>query len=248
VLDKSLAKSPTAKGSYANVQPGDCVVAFSRHDIFGIKKEIEETTQYKCCVVYGSLPPDVRAEQARRFNDPNSGYDILVASDAIGMGLNLSIKRIIFNTMFKSNGERIVQLGHSAVKQIAGRAGRRNSLFPHGEVTCRDPNDMPHLKKCMMTEIKPLEKAGLIPTPAHIVLFNQLLRQYGSRELELHETLRKFAEMATLQGDFFLCRKKSMEVVSLWLKDVTNLSTLEKFTLCMSPVVSVLLCVDIRCC
>lgn len=85
VLDNSLAKSPTSKGSYSSVQPGDCVVAFSRHDIFAIKREIENSTKYKCCVVYGSLPPNVRAEQARNFNDPNSEYEILVATDAIGM-------------------------------------------------------------------------------------------------------------------------------------------------------------------
>ena len=245
VLNESLAKSSTAKGSYTNVQPGDCVVAFSRHDIFAIKKEIEDTTNFKCCVIYGSLPPDVRAEQARRFNDPNSEYEILVASDAIGMGLNLSIKRIIFHTIVKNNGERIIRIDHSSVKQIAGRAGRRNSIYPHGEVTCRHPNDMAHLKQCMTTEIDPLQKAGLIPTPVHIALFNELLNQYGSskKELELHETLRMFADMATLKGDFFLCRKRSMEVVSRWLKDITNLSTVEKFILCMSPVVSVI-CLD----
>lgn len=85
VQENSLAKTSTSKGSYENVQPGDCVVAFSKNDIFAIKREIESTTQYKCCVIYGSLPPNVRAEQARRFNDPDSEYDILVASDAIGM-------------------------------------------------------------------------------------------------------------------------------------------------------------------
>ena len=62
------------------------------------------------------------------------------------MGLNLNIRRIIFNSMFKSNGENIVQLDHSSVKQISGRAGRRNSPFPTGEVTCRDPRDMEYLK------------------------------------------------------------------------------------------------------
>jgi len=85
VLENSLADTPTCRGSYAKVQPGDCVVAFSKKDIFAIKREIESNTPYKCCVVYGSLPPDVRAEQARRFNDPKSEYQILVASDAIGM-------------------------------------------------------------------------------------------------------------------------------------------------------------------
>ena len=62
------------------------------------------------------------------------------------MGLNLNIRRIIFNSMFKSNGENIVQLSHSMVKQIAGRAGRRNSPFPEGLVTCRDPVDMDYLR------------------------------------------------------------------------------------------------------
>jgi Helicase conserved C-terminal domain len=73
-----------------------------------------------------------RPEQARRFNDPDSGYDVLVASDAIGMGLNLNIQRIIFNSVYKNDGTGIVRLDHSAMKQISGRAGRRNSPFPIG--------------------------------------------------------------------------------------------------------------------
>ena len=48
--------------------------------------------RHKCCVVYGSLPPETRAQQARIFNTEGSGYDVLIASDAIGMGLNLNIK------------------------------------------------------------------------------------------------------------------------------------------------------------
>ncbi len=237
VQTESLAMSSTEKGSYAKVRPGDCVVAFSKPDIFAIKREIENSTQYKCCVIYGTLPPEIRAEQARRFNDPNSGYDVLVASDAIGMGLNLSIKRIIFNSMFKNNGEKIVQLDHSSVKQIAGRAGRRNSPYPHGEVTCRDPFDMKHLRKCMSTEIEPIMKAGLIPTASHIGLFNDLLMKYGPShdENELHKTIRQFSEMATLQGDFFLCRKKSMEDVARWLIEVP-LPAPEKFMLALSPI------------
>lgn len=45
------------------VQPGDCVVAFSRKDIFEIKSEIEQHTRHKCCVVYGALPPETRRQQ-----------------------------------------------------------------------------------------------------------------------------------------------------------------------------------------
>ena len=71
------------------VRKGDCVVTFSRTNIFNMKKSIEEKTGLRCAVIYGRLPPEIRAEQAALFNDPNSGFDVLVASDAVGMGLNL---------------------------------------------------------------------------------------------------------------------------------------------------------------
>ena len=72
-----------------DLRKGDCVVVFSRVGIHAMKKEIESTTQKRVAVVYGSLPPEIRAQQAKLFNDPDNDYDILVASDAIGMGLNL---------------------------------------------------------------------------------------------------------------------------------------------------------------
>ena len=71
------------------IRKGDCIVTFSRTNIFNLKKNIEERTGLRCAVIYGRLPPEIRAEQAALFNDPHSGFDVLVASDAIGMGLNL---------------------------------------------------------------------------------------------------------------------------------------------------------------
>ena len=73
----------------SNLRKGDCVVVFSRVGIHAMKKEIEVATQKRVAVVYGSLPPEIRVQQANLFNDPENDYDILVASDAIGMGLNL---------------------------------------------------------------------------------------------------------------------------------------------------------------
>lgn len=97
VLDEPL-------GDYSKVEPGDCVVAFSRADIFRIREAIERLTDLRCGVVYGQLPPETRSKQAALFNAaPGSGkgYDVLVASDAIGMGLNLNIKRVIFHSTTK---------------------------------------------------------------------------------------------------------------------------------------------------
>lgn len=161
-----------------------------------------------------------------------------MASDAIGMGLNLSIRRIIFNSIFKSNGEEIVQLSHSAVKQIAGRAGRRNSPFPHGEVTVRDPRDLKYLRWCLTTDVSPISKAGLLPTPSHIKLFSDAIQEYQMEiDGNISKILKKFATMATLDGDYFLCRQKSMEIIAKQLTDLP-LDISDKYTLCMAPLSS----------
>lgn len=78
-------------GDLKRIGKGDCVVAFSRSGIFALKKKIEEVTNLRCAVAYGRLPPEIRSEQAALFNDPNSGLDVIVGSDAIGLGLNLHV-------------------------------------------------------------------------------------------------------------------------------------------------------------
>jgi ATP-dependent RNA helicase SUPV3L1/SUV3 len=76
-------------GKLQKLEKGDCLVAFTVVGIHALRREIEKQTGKKCAIVYGSLPPETRAQQARLFNDPTNDYDYLVASDAIGMGLNL---------------------------------------------------------------------------------------------------------------------------------------------------------------
>lgn len=71
----------------SKIRSGDCLVTFSRSNIFAFKRAVEEKTGLRVAVAYGGLPPEVREEQARVFNE--GGYDVLVASDAVGMGLNL---------------------------------------------------------------------------------------------------------------------------------------------------------------
>ena len=52
-------------------------------------------------IVYGKLPPECRKDQAKRFNQKDLPY--LVATNAIGMGLNLNIKKIVFMAIHRSN-------------------------------------------------------------------------------------------------------------------------------------------------
>lgn len=122
--------SESLKGDYSKVQKGDCIVAFSKADLFSIKSEIERRTRHKCCLVYGQLPPETRSTQARLFNEQNTGYDVLIASDAIGMGLNLNIRRVIFHSTIKAGAKEAESywIEPTFIKQIGGRAGRLSSM------------------------------------------------------------------------------------------------------------------------
>ncbi|CAI2384970.1 unnamed protein product [Moneuplotes crassus] len=78
----------------------------------------------KCAVIYGTLPPETKKLQAKAFNERDSGLDFLVATNAVGMGLNLNINRIIFTSIEKRIFGKINPLEKTEILQIAGRAGR----------------------------------------------------------------------------------------------------------------------------
>lgn len=164
-LTPLTVEETSLEGDWSKIQKGDCVVAFARSNIFKIKQEIEKTTKLRCAVIYGRLPPEIRSEQAALFNDPDSGYDVLVGSDAIGMGLNLKIRRVVFDTLQKSRGAGggSEPLSISTVKQIAGRAGRfgmhTGSDAPGGFTTTLAEKDMAYLRQALATPFIPLPLA-----------------------------------------------------------------------------------------
>lgn len=91
-------------------------------------------------IIFGDLPASTKLSQANKFNDPGNSCKILIATDAIGMGLNLNIKRffvkllyyfrIIFTTLIK----RGKLMPAHFVRQIAGRAGRFGLGYSTGTV------------------------------------------------------------------------------------------------------------------
>lgn len=83
----AVMKSPIQ--GIQQLEKGDCIVCFSVKRIHAMKQYVEKATGKRCAIIYGSLPPEVRAQQARLFNEPDNEYEYLVASDAVGMGLNL---------------------------------------------------------------------------------------------------------------------------------------------------------------
>ena len=140
-------------GDLARVRPGDCVVAFSRREIFSLRQRIEASSSLSCSVVYGSLPPETRKAQAARFNDSTQPERVLVASDAIGMGLNLNIRRVVFSSLDKFDGEAVRPLTPS-VRQIAGRAGRPAAAPPPRS----SPRRRRRLRAGLAAPLPPLER------------------------------------------------------------------------------------------
>lgn len=139
-----------------DLKQGDCVVVFSRKNALQMKNEIEATGK-KCSVIYGNLSPDVRRSEANKFK--NHENPILVATDAIGMGLNLPINRLFFSTLQKYDGEESRYLTISEIKQIAGRSGRYG-LTQTGEVGLLADNSMASnelLKKAIYKGYDPIE-------------------------------------------------------------------------------------------
>lgn len=162
-------------------------MAFSIADIFSIRKEIESRTKHKCAVIYGQLPSETRSTQARLFNDPNSGYDVLVASDAIGMGLNLNIRRIVFHTTLKRHGNSVegsFYIDPSHIKQIAGRAGRKSSNFPIGYVTTWQEIDLAYVKSVMQVNLPQIKSAGLFPSADQIQSFYEQVKKLLAKQSE----------------------------------------------------------------
>ncbi|MBB2964573.1 helicase-related protein [Methylobacterium sp. R2-1] len=104
------------------VEPGDAVVAFSRRAVHE-NREILVARGHRVATIYGALSPEVRRAEAARFRSGEA--NVLVTTDAIGMGLNLGpLKRIVFSAVCKWDGVEERALTNSEIRQIAGRAGR----------------------------------------------------------------------------------------------------------------------------
>jgi ATP-dependent RNA helicase SUPV3L1/SUV3 len=103
------------------LKKGDAVVAFSRREVLMLRDQVA-ANGHAVSVIYGALPPEVRRREAERFAHGHA--HVLIATDAIGMGLNLPIRRVLFSTLKKFDGVGDRTLNESEVHQIAGRAGR----------------------------------------------------------------------------------------------------------------------------
>jgi ATP-dependent RNA helicase SUPV3L1/SUV3 len=106
---------------WRHVPPRSAVIGFSRAMVLELKAMFE-SRGLRVSVIYGGLSPEVRRNEARRFREQET--DIVCATDAIGLGLNLPLERVIFYETDKFDGEINRRLEPSELLQIGGRAGR----------------------------------------------------------------------------------------------------------------------------
>uniref|UniRef100_A0A669BDD0 ATP-dependent RNA helicase SUPV3L1, mitochondrial n=1 Tax=Oreochromis niloticus TaxID=8128 RepID=A0A669BDD0_ORENI len=220
--------------SLDNLRPGDCIVCFSKNDIYSISRQIEARGQ-ECAVIYGSLPPGTKLSQAKKFNDPDDPCKILVATDAIGMGLNLSIKRIIFNSLVKPNvnekGEKQMEtISTSQALQIAGRAGRFSSKFKEGEVTTMHRDDLPVLKEILSHSVDPIETAGLHPTAEQIEMF-----AYHLPDATLSNLVDIFVSLSQVDGLYFVCNIDDFKFLADMIQHIP-LNLRSRYVFCTAPI------------
>ena len=109
------------KQNFSKLEPRSAIIAFNINKVYEIAENIR-THKGGTAVVLGSLSPRTRNAQGEVYE--NNNVDYLVATDAIGMGLNLNINHVSFSSLEKFDGRYNRNLIPSELGQIAGRAGR----------------------------------------------------------------------------------------------------------------------------
>lgn len=147
--------------NYNEVEEGDAIVVFSKKRVLELAEEYS-SKGIKASLIYGDLPPEVRRKQYEQF--VNKETKILITTDAIGMGVNLPIRRIIFLSVKKFDGEEVRFLTSQEVKQIAGRAGRQG-IYDVGYVASVG-NNAEVIKDKLVREDKIITEAVIGPSDA----------------------------------------------------------------------------------
>ena len=140
-----------------DVQDGDALIAFSKKSVLDVAGRLEEAG-ISSSVIYGSLPPEIRRRQTRLFYRGKT--KVAVATDAIGMGLNLPVRRIVFLQADKFDGTSRRPLKTSEIKQIAGRAGRFG-IYDKGYVNAMGERELAYIRENYEAQEEPLTQVNL---------------------------------------------------------------------------------------
>jgi ATP-dependent RNA helicase SUPV3L1/SUV3 len=193
--------------SFKKVEKGDAIIAFSRKDVLSYRDFFIDKGR-TVSVIYGNLSPEVRRQQSELFS--NGTNDIVIATDAIGMGLNLPIRRVIFSTIVKYDGIEERELTYSEIKQISGRAGRYG-IYDEGFVGFVNgftKDSVKYLDKAVKSPLKQYEE-NFYYAPLKEVIF-KLLKDYS-----WEKSLRKWQKESIAYLDNIII---PVEVSDEWYK------------------------------
>ena len=226
-----LAMEPGAVRKLSNLRRGDAVIAFSRREVLKWRDLITEKG-LSVATVYGNLSPEVRRAQAERFREGQA--DIVVGTDALAMGLNMPIARIVMTTTVKYNGYEEEEIPAALAKQIAGRAGRYG-VHEEGFVAGYDDDTHQVMRALMKEKIPPVAATGFAVAPS----LEQLHRIAAvTGETSLVKLLKRFVHNIDVPDGFFYPRiTEDQNERAEWL-DTLPLSVAEKFMLSLVPISS----------
>lgn len=206
---KSEIKPLPRPVSIDKVKKNTAIVAFSRKAVYEIKKQLPK--HLKSSVIYGALGYEVRKLQAEKFI--NGETDVLITTDAVGMGLNLPIETMIFSTDKKFDGRSFGLINHMLVKQIAGRAGRfgKYDIGYYGGMSTQISS---YVNECMNTPLIVTMDEKLAVTPPSFYI-DSLLDKYKLSTILTDWTLKeKFHTDSIFQNANMANKIK----VSTWLE------------------------------
>ena len=113
--------SYTGHKKISRIQRKTAIIAFSAEEVYAIA-ELIRRQKGGAAIVMGSLSPKTRNAQVELYQ--SGDVDFLVATDAIGMGINMDLDQVYFSNLKKFDGRKLRKLNLSEIGQIAGRAGR----------------------------------------------------------------------------------------------------------------------------
>lgn len=213
----------------SDIEPASAVIAFSRRDVLGLKAQLEAVGK-NVSVIYGNLSPEVRREEARRFRSGES--EVVVATDAIGMGLNLPIKTLLFWTTEKWDGKEHRELNSEEIRQIAGRAGRYG-MYEKAFIGAFNQWSVKLVSECLKLPIA--SQISLCQVMPGIALVEQI-----SNVLETHtlSKILKFFREKMLVKSSLLCsaRMEGVIVLSERTDAFSHMLLSDKLTFSCAPV------------
>lgn len=212
------------------LQKGDAVIAFSRKDVLTLSARFRQWG-FGVASIYGALSPEVRRTESKRFSSGEA--DILVATDAIGMGLNLPIRRVVFASIEKFDGVATRTINATETRQIAGRAGRFG-IYPTGYVSAFENDELIHLEHMLNTsDDAELTKLPIAPNFSHIQVIAA-----ATHSNKISELLSYFAEHIAFDSDLFETAPLETHTALAQLIDAhtPNMRLVDKYTLSCAPV------------